>query len=257
MPVTDTPIMFRDDRPSATNSSPEVADVPAVPALTPCGQVQVEIADLQRRVTALEVIEGVPVSHDPVPPPPLRPAPDSPDAAVGNDGAEAIPVAPPAHGPNGPGSVPTPALSRVQGPDPIAGIGYMTTSATVNQQGVLYASTTTHSVKDLEGFTGGVFAIVADAGGAIIARSGIHQFGVDGLWIPGSISSRTDNWTETFSPQAAANGHTLGIVHIWDPKNRFFTDLAQVLRDVETVLDLLRQLCTAEPIICSVVTAAL
>jgi hypothetical protein len=101
-----------------------------------------------------------------------------------------------------------------------------------------------------------VFAVVADASGAIIARSSIQQYGVDGTWIP-TVSSRVDKWSANFGLDAATNGRTLGIVHLWDPKNRFFADLDQILTDVETLIGLIQEFCTAEPDICALITAAL
>ena len=200
---------------SSAETAPE--PLPATGVVSPCAQsVLARLDSLDRRVSALEHPAGN--GHGPIVVGPLP----APDMSVGNPGTEAIQVNPrPGQVVNGPGNsggattpTPAPALSKNQGPDPINHIGYMTTTATVNQQGVLYASTNTRSAQMLAGFTGGVFAVVADASGAIIARSAIRQYGVDGTWIPGSVSNRTDNWTENFGPDVVARGHTLGIVHI-------------------------------------------
>lgn len=195
---------------------------------------------------------------------PARPVPTpEPSASVSNQGEEigTITVRPPVltNGTSQPGaSTPTPpALSKHQGPDPIAGTGYMTTDATLNQDGVLYATTTTRSVQDLKGFTGGVMAVVADRNGNVLGRTALRQFGVDGLWVPGSRSNRTDAWSENLGAAAAANGDTLGIIHIWDPHNRLFTAIPTFLNDVVTLVGMVEAFCKQEPIICAAVATAL
>jgi hypothetical protein len=257
MPAKKKSVQIRDDRPRASSEEQDLPEtVPASPdaPMTPCGQVQLEIDDLQNRVASLErVVESGPDRW--------RSGPGQ-NTAGSDEPAQFSPLITKVGGGGltgggTSGSAPKPALARAQGPDPIADTGYMQSSATVDQQGILYASTTTWSVMDLRGFTGGVFAVVGDASGAIIARSTIRQYGVDGLWVLGSVSSRTDNWTENFGETAAANGRTLGIVHIWDPKNSFFSDLAQVLQDAETIIGLIQSFCQTEPAICALISAAL
>jgi hypothetical protein len=133
----------------------------------------------------------------------------------------------------------------------------MTTDATLNQDGVLYATTTTRSVQDLKGFTGGVFAVVADRNGNVLGRTAVRQFGVNGLWIPGGPSTRTDQWSENLGVAAAANGATLSIVHIWDPHNRLFSAIPQILNDVVTLIGIVEAFCKQEPVVCNAVATAL
>ncbi len=191
--------------------------------------------------------------------------PDDPSASMSNQGQELGNVNRPGGLTNGSGqpgttstgTVTPPALSKHQGPDPIAGTGYMTTDATLNQDGVLYATTTTRSVQDLKGFTGGVFAIVADRNGNVLARTALRQFGVNGLWIPGGPSTRVDPWSENLGVAAAANGATLNIVHVWDPHGRLFTAIPAILNDVVTLIGMVEAFCKQEPMICSAVATAL
>jgi hypothetical protein len=134
--------------------------------------------------------------------------------------------------------VPVPALTNSQGPDPVAHIGYMRTTATLSQAGMLSATTNTRSAQDMRGFTGGVIVSVGDENGGILAVSGVHAFGVDGKWIPGKVSDRTDPWQENFGANAAQHGRTLLIKHVHASRNRFWDDVGEALGHAKTIVEL-------------------
>ncbi|WP_426519550.1 hypothetical protein ACPPVQ_05805 [Diaminobutyricibacter sp. McL0618] len=131
-----------------------------------------------------------------------------------------------------------PVLASNQGPDPIAKTGYMSSSATLDAQGALSVQTHIWSVQWLKGFTGGVQVVVGDVNGNIIATSPLQQYGVDGTMttLP---SSRTVNWMAALGPAAAANGHTLKILHMWSPKNRLGIDIPKIETTVKTIAELI------------------
>ncbi len=246
--------------PPGYEAAPDPAPAAAGVAPSPCGRRLADIVssidELRLRVSVLE--RGGPIKPLPTPSPIPVPFPVDQDAPVGNHGAVELRRINDGDNVDGPVVDPTPpvvvippvipALSKNQGDDPVAHIGYMRSTATLSRDGRLSVSTTTWSVQDLAGFTGGVFVVAYDANGSIPGRSTIHQFGVDGKWVPWSQSSRTGNWSEDFGVNAAVSATWLGIVHLHAPHPRFFEDLAWIVDKVISVAELIAKLCAAQPL---------
>lgn len=92
----------------------------------------------------------------------------------------------------------------------------MYTTGVMHGDGTLSATTRTRSVVKLGGFHGAVQASVYDANDHLIAKGGLHTYGVDGVWI--GQSDRTDPWTESFGADVGSRAVKVGICHSWNPQ---------------------------------------
>jgi hypothetical protein len=101
---------------------------------------------------------------------------------------------------------------------------YMETEVKISQTptgGLLTAKTVTWTTDKFQGFTGGVEVFLLDQKDNVIYVSDLHEYGVNGKWIPGAPDSRTDSWKETLSPEILSRVSRVAFVHRHTPKNRF------------------------------------
>jgi len=117
--------------------------------------------------------------------------------------------------------------------------GHMETTAVLNEDGKIYGQTTTWSTWKLEGFTGTAIVLVADANGNVLYRSNKHTYGVDGTWVPGKQSRRTDMWEEQMDASTAQKAASLTILQFHDPKNRFWSALNEAVDKGKTVAEII------------------
>ena len=116
--------------------------------------------------------------------------------------------------------------------------GHMETTAVLNADGKIYGQTTTWSTWKLRGFTGTVLLLVADESGNVLFRSNKHTFGVDGTWVPGKQSRRTDLWEEQMDASTAQKASSVTILQFHDPKNRFWDALNEAVEKGKTVAEI-------------------
>ncbi|MEU6318141.1 hypothetical protein [Streptomyces sp. NPDC047009] len=117
---------------------------------------------------------------------------------------------------------------------------YMHTSAQLTEDGVLHATTRTWTDILLSGFHGAVKVLLVDAQGDTVDVSPVHVYGVDGKWI--GVHDRTDTWTATFDPKAAAQTTSLKFVHSWDPQ--WLQSIQNTIKWIEVAVQLLIQAFT-------------
>ncbi|HVH72820.1 MAG TPA: hypothetical protein VNB49_17160, partial [Candidatus Dormibacteraeota bacterium] len=133
--------------------------------------------------------------------------------------------------------------SKSQGPDPIAGIGYMQTNVTITGSGQLSATTHTWSAKELEGFHGSVAVAALDKNQGLLWVSATQTYGVDQKACPPLVtckSDRTDNWSDTIPAQVLSQTAYIAIKHRYTPKGVTFDDIGNWLRGLGA--DLRREL---------------
>jgi len=108
---------------------------------------------------------------------------------------------------------------------------HMQTTVNFSNTGTINCQTQTWCNNEFTGFTGGVWVMFADASGNIIGHTApIQTFGVDGKWIPGKVSSRTDLWFMDWNsiPQFGPKENVVAI-QVWQgehPQNRLMQDVA-------------------------------
>jgi hypothetical protein len=154
----------------------------------------------------------------------------------------AIPEGPPDYGPT-PGAVP-PELNVNTGRQFLNAGHYMETNAKFTRaDGVVAGGTTTETITLLGGFHGGVYGILADAGGVPVpgGQSPLYRYGVDGTLI--GNSKRTDGWSFPSNPTQAVNVHSLSIFQIWAP-DQFLIIMGRWAQAGQTVAQLAQQVGT-------------
>lgn len=122
---------------------------------------------------------------------------------------------------------------------------HMETNATLSQNGIISAQTTTWTTWKAKGFTGGVIAVVGDENGNILYRSNVHSFGVDGEWI--GRSRRTDMWEETVNITNINSAKQLKIIHFHNPTNRlvgFLKSLPEYVKTIGELIKVISDLCS-------------
>lgn len=82
--------------------------------------------------------------------------------------------------------------------------------------GFLLAKTRIQSVVKLAGFHGAAEVVLLNAHQEVLARSDMHTWGVDGVWI--GTNDRTEAWSHSFDPDTARQATALGVLHTWDPQ---------------------------------------
>ncbi|BCY09339.1 hypothetical protein [Actinoplanes sp. L3-i22] len=154
---------------------------------------------------------------------------------------------------------PPPVLTRTQGPDFIDGPNgnaFIDTVANLTQSGQLQATTHVQATNLFGGVTTGTLILVADETGAIIARSGLQQIGVDGTWVPFKESNRTVGWGEDFGTDVANRGRALYVAHFHAGRNRLVEDLNEIFGAVADVAAFVENFCAKNPDLCAAVAAA-
>lgn len=89
--------------------------------------------------------------------------------------------------------------------------GQMTTGLTIGANGTLAATTATHEMTLLHGFTGGVSVVLTDDH-TVLWASPVHYFAVDGTL--SGHSDRTDSWSENVPAALLPAVRGVAIVHI-------------------------------------------
>jgi hypothetical protein len=115
----------------------------------------------------------------------------------------------------------------------------METSLTCNRDGTLYASTRTWSENWVIGFTGGVVAMVADASGNILHRTGVQSYGVDGKGIFWKPSSRIEFWQEAVPADRMPAAQGLYVHHFHNGRPRFGEIVAEAMQSADDVASVL------------------
>ncbi|WP_428957315.1 PLAT/LH2 domain-containing protein [Streptomyces sp. cg35] len=82
--------------------------------------------------------------------------------------------------------------------------------------GFLLAKTRIQSVVKLAGFHGAAQVVLLNAHQEVLARSDMHTWGVDGVWI--GTNDRTEVWSHSFDPDTVRQATALGVLHTWDPQ---------------------------------------
>ena len=125
----------------------------------------------------------------------------------------------------------------------IKGKDYMDTEVTLSKTasgGLITGKTVIWTENKLSGFTGGVDVALLDQNNNILHISELHQYGVNGKWIPGAPSSRTELWNEPVPQEAMAQVSKIAIVHRHTPKDRLpglIKDLKQLAEYIKTVAE--------------------
>ena len=102
-------------------------------------------------------------------------------------------------------------------------------SATLTDAGRLDGELHVWTTNRMYGFHGACVVFVVDERNQILWKSGLHSLGVDGTWIPGLPSSRTDTWNESVPADALPKAASLHIACIENPTNMFMRDLDQAI----------------------------
>jgi hypothetical protein len=80
--------------------------------------------------------------------------------------------------------------------------------------------------------------LVSDSGGNVLYRSNKHTFGVDGTWVPGKNSRRTDLWEEQLATGDVQKAAELTILQFHDPKNRFWEAVTESVEKGKKVAEI-------------------
>lgn len=144
---------------------------------------------------------------------------------------------------------PSPSVNfpiKVSSPkDKIQSGDYMQSDVTLSQApsgGLIYAKTVIWTKNKFDGFTGGVEVVLLDERENVLYVSQLHKYGVNGKYIPGAPSSRTETWSDAVPTEVMAQAKKIAIVHRHTPKNRlmdFLKDLKQVVEYVKPVIQAL------------------
>ncbi|SDO19395.1 hypothetical protein SAMN05428965_3107 [Geodermatophilus sp. DSM 45219] len=186
-------------------------------------QLQQELAQLRRRVGDGD---GRRTTRSPVR---TSPAQDD-DGAVSRSGGPGRLRSSDFRDIGGVRDVPRPALNRrVTSPDITGAAHYMETDVTVNQDGMLWASTRTWSDNWIVGFTGGVIAWVTDEGGNFLHRTSPQTYGVDGKGIFWKPSSRMEFWQEQVPADYVPAARAIEILHFHAPRPRVGEIIKEIL----------------------------
>jgi hypothetical protein len=90
---------------------------------------------------------------------------------------------------------------------------HLSTSVTLSNTARIDATTQTWTTNAWTGFVGRVTVFVEDADANILFSTPTRGFGVDGMFIPTSPSSRTDVWSDTVDQTVLDRAIALRIVH--------------------------------------------
>jgi hypothetical protein len=128
-----------------------------------------------------------------------------------------------------------PALARSEQQD-VTGAGHwMSTSATLNKDGTLHATTRTWSENWVLGFTGGAFVVLGDSAGNKLGYTDVHSFGVDAKGIFWKAHDRLDAWTHFFGTDVANAATGLYVYHAHTPHPRLPEIIQEILDTARTI----------------------
>ena len=125
----------------------------------------------------------------------------------------------------------------------IKGKDYMATEVTLSTTasgGLITGKTVIWTENKLSGFTGGVDVALLDQNNNVLHISELHKYGVNGKWIPGAPSSRTEPWNEPVPQEVMAQVSKIAIVHRHTPKNRLpglIKNLKQLAEHIKNVAE--------------------
>ena len=117
-------------------------------------------------------------------------------------------------------------------------VGHMKTDLKLSNTGILRGQTHTWTNNNVQGFTGGVLAVLMSKDGNDLYVTQLHKYGVNGTNVPGASSSRNDVWTENISKDLVNQTAKIAIVQMNAGTNRiddFLAHAKQVAEIAKTV----------------------
>ena len=118
----------------------------------------------------------------------------------------------------------------VDGTKEVAGGEWVGANATLTDAGRLDCDLHVWTRNRTYGFHGAACVFAVDEANQILWNSQLHTLGVDGLWIPGKPSSRTDHWDEEVPQDAMQKVAAIRLALVLNPTN-------MLMQDINTLVD--------------------
>lgn len=117
---------------------------------------------------------------------------------------------------------------------------YMGTNITLSATGRIDGVTRIWSREAARGFTGGVLVILTDKSGNVLATTKPRKWGVDGVYVPGAPSDRTEYWHEALPREVRHRAAGYAILHTPAPTERwrrFLQDATEAAREIKSLIE--------------------
>jgi hypothetical protein len=109
--------------------------------------------------------------------------------------------------------------------------------ATLAKDGRLHTEVHVWTRNESYGFHGACAVLVVDEANTLLLSSDLHTLGVDGTWIPGKPSSRTERYDELLPADIMAKMAAIRLLLVENPRNMLSEDLDEAVKFGKKVVD--------------------
>lgn len=109
--------------------------------------------------------------------------------------------------------------------------------ATLTKDGRLHTEVHVWTRNEWYGFHGACGVLVVDEANTLLWSSDLHTLGVDGTWIPGKPSSRTERYDEVVPADIMAKASAMRLLLVENPRNMLSEDLDEAVKVGKKVVD--------------------